>query len=272
MPATGGLGNAIRKGKAMGCTAVQVFTSSPQQWRAREITEEMVQDFQSARKETEMAIVISHDSYLINLCAPDLEMREKSLQGILAEMRRCAQYGIPWTVSHVGAHMGQGEAEGLKIAAQSLTRVFEEAPDGIGVLVETTAGQGSSLNYRFEQIAELLQRVGSDRLAVCIDTCHLFASGYDLRSEDAYQSTMSLFDKIVGCNKLVAIHCNDSKKALGSRVDRHEEIGRGELGELPFRLLVNDPRFYDIPIIVETPEAETMHEINVQRLWSYVES
>ncbi len=267
MPTSGGLGNAVRKGKEIGCTAVQVFTSSPQQWKSKEITHPMIEDFKAAQKETGIDCVVSHDSYLINLCAPDMDMREKSRNGLLSELNRCDQYGIRWTVSHMGAHMGQGEEEGLKAVAASVKVLLKDAPKDVMLLMETTAGQGSSLNYKFEHLAFLLDSIGSDRVGVCLDTCHIFVAGYDIRTPEAYEATFSEFEKVVGMKSLKAIHCNDSKKPLGSRVDRHEAIGKGEIGEEAFRLLVNDPRFFSIPILLETPEAETMHAVNLKHLW-----
>ena len=149
MPTAGGLQNAIRNGKAIGCTAVQVFTNSPQQWRAKPITDEMVAEFQAAKAETGIDVVVSHDSYLVNLCAPDPAKRDQSIEGLKAELNRCHQYGIRWTVSHMGAHMGHGEDEGLAAVAESALRVLAETPDDVMILMETTAGQGSSLDYKF---------------------------------------------------------------------------------------------------------------------------
>jgi len=259
MPTGKGLGDAVRRGKEIGCKAVQVFTNSPQQWRAKAITDDMVAAF---RAEFDLP-VISHDSYLVNLCGPDPDKREQSINGLIAELTRCKTYGIPGAVSHMGAHMGQGEEEGLRIIAESARRVLGET-EGTMILMETTAGQGSSLNYRFEHIATLLETVDDPRLQVCLDTCHIYAAGYDLRND--YDGVWAEFDRLVGIKNLRAIHVNDSKKALGSRVDRHEAIGEGELGIEPFRRLVNDPRLEEIPMFLETPEADTMHTVNLQRL------
>lgn len=270
MPTSGGLHNAVKNGKAIGCTAVQVFTSSPQQWAARPITDEMAASFKAAQIETGIDVVVSHDSYLINLCAPDAEKREQSIAGLKAEIERCARYGIRWTVSHVGAHMGQGEQEGLRIAAESMRRVLAESTESVTVLAETTAGQGSSLDYRFEQLATLLEGVkGDSRLGVCLDTCHIFVAGYDIRTDEAYDHTFEAFGRIVGFDRLKAVHCNDSKNPLGKRVDRHEHLGEGFIGARAFERLVNDPRFERIPILLETPQAETMHEVNLAKLWAW---
>jgi deoxyribonuclease-4 len=271
MPTSGGLGNAIRNGKAIGCTAVQVFTSSPQQWKAKEVTDKMVEDFQAAKAETGIDSVVSHDSYLINLCAPDPAKREQSLNGLKGEMERCARYGIPYVVSHMGAHMGQGEECGLDGIAESARRILDETPESVTLLMETTAGQGSCMNCRFEHLAWIIDKLeGHPRLAVCLDTCHIFTAGYDIRTEGGFAETFTKFDQIVGFDRLKVVHCNDSKKPFGSKVDRHEHIGEGEIGIDAFRLLVNDDRFANIPILLETPEAPEGHERNLQTLKSLI--
>jgi deoxyribonuclease-4 len=270
MPTGKGLGDALRRGKEIGCTAVQVFTSSPQQWKARAVTQEMVADFRDAQAETGIRSVISHDSYLVNLCAPSDDIRVKSLAALKSELGRCAAYGIPWAVSHVGAAMGQPEEVALRRAAEGLCEVLDASPPGTGVLMETTAGQGSTLNHRFETLAWLLNALrGDSRVGVCFDTAHVFAAGYDLRTPEAFAATIEEFDRIVGLDRLHAIHCNDSKKGLGSRVDRHAHLGEGELGEGAFRALLDDPRLAGLPVLLETPEAETMHAVNLARLWSW---
>ncbi len=271
MPIKGGVGMAVRTGKAIGCTAVQVFTSSPQQWSAKPVTDEMAADFQAAKAETGIDVVVSHDSYLVNLCAPTEEGRAKSIEGLKGELRRCSRYGIKWAVSHIGSHLGQGIEEGLRICAESVKEVLADTPDDVTILAETTAGQGSALDSRFEEIAKLLDLTGApERLRVCLDTCHIFVAGYDIRTPESYQKTFEEFDRVVGISNLKAIHCNDSKKDLGTRVDRHEHIGQGFIGPTAFDLLVNDPRFYEVPILLETPEAPEGHAMNLAKLWSMV--
>lgn len=271
MPTSGGLDKAIRNGKGIGCDAVQVFTSSPQQWNAKPITDEMVAAFRRSLAETGIERVVSHDSYLVNLCAPDPEKREQSVAGLKAEIERCARYGIPEVVSHMGSHGQQGPEVGLKIVAESARRVLDETPESVTLLMETTAGQGSALNRSFEEIAWLLDALGGHpRLAVCLDTCHVFAAGYDIRTDEAYERTFDTFGRVVGFDRLRVIHCNDSKKPLGSKVDRHAHIGEGEIGPRAFELLMNDPRFVDVPIIIETPEAPEGHERNLKTLRSLV--
>ena len=267
MPGGKGMAKAVRAGKEIGCTAVQVFTSSPQNWHAPETTDKAVAEFDAARRETKIDVIVSHDGYLINLCAPDEELRRKSIDGLKGEMGRCEAFGIKWTVSHVGAHMGQGEEEGVRIAAEGIRQVLAETSPEVTLLMETTAGQGSSLNYRFEHLARLIDLVGGpERQCVCLDTCHVFAAGYDIRTAETYEATMAEFERLVGFERLKAVHCNDSKKAFGSRVDRHEHIGKGFIGEEAFRLLMNDSRFDTIPILLETPDAETMHQVNLKKL------
>lgn len=270
MPVKGGLGFAIREGAKIGCTAVQVFTSSPQQWRAKAVSPDMVADFRASLVETGITTVVSHDSYLVNLCAPDPDKRRQSIEGLIGEMERCALYGIPLVVSHMGAHMGQGEEEGLKGVAVSAREVLDRTDASVTLLMETTAGQGSSLNHRFEPMAWLLDaQKGDPRLGICLDTCHIFAAGYDISTDEGYTSVFEEFGRLVGFDRLKAIHCNDSKKALGSRVDRHDNIGEGLIGEVPFRRLVNDPRFENIPILLETPDAPEGHARNLAVLKSY---
>lgn len=268
MPTGKGLGSAVRAGHAIGCTAIQVFTSSPQMWKAVDPTPEKVADFKAACAETGIDSVVSHDSYLVNLCAVSDEILDKSLNALKGELRRCGMYGIRFVVSHIGAHMGQGEDEGLRIAAENTLRVLDDSPDDVTLLAETTAGQGSALNSSFECLAKFFELTKAPkRLGVCLDTCHIFAAGYDLRTPETYEATFARFDELVSLSNLKAIHCNDSKMAFGSRKDRHAHLGQGEIGPTAFELLVKDKRFFQTPILIETPEAETEHATNVALLW-----
>ena len=275
MPTAGGLHKAIRRGAEIGCTAVQVFTSSPQTWHAKPITEELVENLALALEETgiERSKTVSHDSYLINLCAPVEEKRAQSMNGLKSELVRCSQLGIPYVVSHMGAHMGQGEEAGLALVAEAALQIMDDTPDDVSILMETTAGQGSSLNYRFEHLAKILELTHApDRLCICLDTCHIFAAGYDIRTKETYESTFAEFDRLIGCDRIKVVHCNDSKKAWGSRVDRHEHLGDGEIGPVAFQCLVKDSRFENTPIVVETPDADEMHAENVRRLWDWAQA
>lgn len=273
MSTKGGLGNALRKGKEIGCSSVQVFTSSPQQWYAKAVTQEMVVDFRRAQEETGITSVVSHDTYLINLCAPTPEIREKSLHSLINELKRCDQYGIEFVVSHIGSTKGQDHAESMVAASEGIKEVLAESPDTVMLLMETTAGQGSSLNSRFEELAMFFDLCDHHpRLGVCLDTCHVFVAGYDIRTAQGYESTWEEFDRFIGLDRLKVIHCNDSKRELGSKVDRHEAIGDGCLGLEPFRMLVNDHRFSNVPILLETPDGEGMHAENIRCLNSLVKS
>lgn len=273
MPAAGGLGNSIRNGKKIGCTAVQVFTSSPQQWKSKPVTDEMAADFKAACSETGISEIVSHDSYLINLCAPDHDKRVQSIEGIKGEIERCAKYGIRYVVSHMGSHMGQGEQLGLEGVVESTRQVLDETPESVTICMETTAGQGSALMAKFEQLAFVLDGLGGHpRLGICLDTCHVFVAGYDLRTEDTFQQTFEAFESIIGFDRLRVVHCNDSKKGLGSKVDRHANIGQGEIGPDSFRFLVNDSRFERIPILIETPTENEGHEKDLALLWSLCQS
>jgi deoxyribonuclease IV len=269
MPIKKGFGNALRLGKEIGCTAVQIFTSSPQQWYAKPITPEHVADFKKAKADTGIDKIISHDSYLHNICGTDEALTRKSIESLKDEVLRCHLLGVPYVVSHLGSHKGQGEAVGLTKAAAAIQEIFADTPDDVMLLMETTAGQGTDLNGRFEHLAMLLELCdGHSRLGVCADTCHLFVSGYDIRTPETWEKTWSAFQSLVGFDRLKAIHCNDSNGGFASKLDRHEHIGHGQLGEEPFRLLVNDPRFEEIPILLETNEPETMHPVNLAKLWS----
>jgi deoxyribonuclease IV len=267
MPVSGGLDKAVRSGKEIGCTAVQVFTSSPQQWRSKPVTDEMAEKFKLAVEETGIASVVSHDSYLINLCALDPAKREQSIGGMKGEVERCAKYGIPLVVSHMGSHMGEGEEYGLQGIAESLGRVIAETPASVTICMETTAGQGNSMMAKFEHHARILEMLDAhERIGVCLDTCHVFVAGYDITTEEAFSKTFEEFDRLIGLPRLRVIHCNDSKKGLGSRVDRHAHLGEGEIGEEAFRLLVTDPRFENIPILLETPTEDQGHERDLAKL------
>jgi len=259
---SGGVDNAVSRGYRIGCTAIQIFTKNNNQWHARDLREEEIKRFLANRRNLNINPVIAHDAYLINLAANKKEILEKSREAFLVEMERCEILEIPFLVMHPGAHLGAGEHEGLKMLIESFT-VLEEQSRNFKVIIciETTAGQGTALGHKFEHIAVIIEGLeNSERFACCFDTCHSFAAGYDLRTEKSYYETMEEFDKIIGLEKLKVFHLNDSKKPLGSRVDRHEHIGKGFLGLEPFRLIMNDERFCKIPKIIETPKGPDMKE------------
>lgn len=271
MPTSGGIHVAVLNGKEIGCTAVQVFTSSPQQWHAKEVTDEDVEKMADAVEQTGIHALISHDSYLVNLAAPDPTIRKRSISSLTQEMIRCSKLGIGVTVSHMGSHLGEGEGEGLRKLAEGAAEVLDQTPSNVVLAMETTAGQGTNLGYRFEHLAHVIEaNKGNARLVCCLDTCHIFAAGYDIRTPETYAATMEQFDRIVGLDRLRCIHVNDSLRPFESRKDRHAHIGEGEIGEEAFRLLVNDDRFAEIPMILETPDAETMHKQNLERLKSLI--
>lgn len=268
MPTTGGLYRAITSGHEIGCTAVQLFTASPRQWRARPLSDEDISAFARAREETGIDTVISHDSYLINLAAPGEDILQRSREAFLEEMQRAEALNIPWVVTHMGSYLDSSEEEGLAVLGESVHLLLQQTEGmRVGIALETTAGQGTNLGYRFEHLARIIDMAGgSDRVGVCFDTCHVFVAGYDIRTPETLSATLDEFDRVIGLERLKVIHVNDAKKSLGSRVDRHEHIGEGELGLETFRILLHEPRLAHVPVILETPDPEKMHPVNLQRL------
>jgi deoxyribonuclease-4 len=258
MSVAGGLDLAVARGKAVGCEVAQVFTKNSNQWAAKPLAADEIARFKRAQAEAGLPVLLAHDSYLINLCAPEGDLLARSEAAFREELERCEALGIPYLVTHPGAHTGAGEEEGLRRMATALDRLHG-ATRGFRakVLLENTAGQGSCVGYRFEHLARLLALVREpERLGVCLDTCHLFAAGYDIRTPEGYRAVMDEFDHAVGLDRVRAFHLNDSKKGLGARVDRHEHIGRGEIGLEAFRALLDDPRVKDRPMVLETAKGE----------------
>lgn len=262
MSVAGGVHNAFARGVTVGCETMQIFTKSERQWKPRPLSEEEVATYHTEQERTGIRPVIVHDSYLINLASPRDELWQKSLNSFAIELERCELLRIPYIVTHPGAHTGSGDAAALARETEAFNRLFSEGiAASVTVLLETTAGQGTALGWTFEHIAYLLENAAHpERLGVCVDTCHIFAAGYDIRTEAGYHQTFARFDEIIGVEHIKAFHLNDSQKGLGSRVDRHAHIGQGEIGLEAFRLLVNDPRFTAIPKIIETPKNEDMAE------------
>jgi deoxyribonuclease-4 len=275
MSIAGGLHNAIDRGLKAGCGVVQIFTQNANQWKGKPVSDAEAAIFRDKWQASGLHEIISHDIYLVNLAAPAGETRDKSLAAFQAEMERCALLGIEKIIMHPGAHLGDGEEEGIRRIVEAFDRLFERAESFHGkVLLETTAGQGTNLGYRFEQLREIMDRSAHpDRFAVCLDTCHIFAAGYDITTEAGYQQVFTEFDRIIGLEKLQAFHLNDSKKGLNCRVDRHEHIGQGSLGRAGFKFLMNDKRFGSIPKMLETPKGDNdeMDEINLKLLRDLVE-
>jgi deoxyribonuclease-4 len=268
----GGYYKAVELAHALKCDCVQVFTKNNNQWRAKELTDEDVARFQSALAERGVTHPLAHDSYLINLASPDRELWAKSVDSFVLEMFRADRLGIPYLVTHPGAYTTSSEEAGVAAVVRALDEVHRQTR-GIKTkcLLETTAGQGSCIGCRFEQLAEIIERVEDpDRLGVCVDTCHIFAAGYPIGSEKEYRATMRALDKTVGLKLVRAIHLNDSLKPLGSRVDRHAHIGRGMIGKEAFRLLLGDRRFRKVPMYLETPKGyekgKNLDAINLRTL------
>jgi deoxyribonuclease IV len=256
--AAGGLHQAPLSGKRLGCSAIQIFTRNQRQWKAKTLTAAEIEGFRSAIQSCGLESIVSHDSYLINLASPDKINLQRSREAFQDEVDRCDLLGISCLIFHPGSHLGSGEKEGLRRVADSLNWILDHrSQSATKLLIETTAGQGTNLGYKFEHLAEILCQIkGSSRMGICLDTCHLFAAGYDLRMVSAYKRTMKQLEDIVGLAQVKAIHLNDSMNELGSRVDRHENIGRGRLGLGAFHLLVNEEQFRDVPMILETPGGE----------------
>ncbi len=258
----GGIYLAVERAESIGATALQVFTKNSNRWEAPPLTAEDAASYKTAISKSSIRSVISHDSYLINLCATDAAILEKSRKALADEIWRCDLLGIGMLNFHPGAHMGAGEEAGIALIVESLDVVHAQTR-GAKVLsvVETTAGQGSVLGHRFDQIAAIISGVRDvERMGVCIDTCHIFAAGYDIRDEASYSRVMDEFGEVIGFDRLSAIHVNDSKGGLGSRLDRHEHIGKGQIGTAGFSGLMNDPRLADVPKILETPKGDDLAE------------
>jgi deoxyribonuclease-4 len=262
MSIAGGVHTAIERGNQIGCTAVQMFVKNNNQWRGKPLAENDVSTYKDLLAKSSIGPVVVHDTYLINLCAKDNTILRKSRAALKDELDRCELLGVPYLNFHPGAHVGRGEQDGMKLIAESLDAVHNQTKGyRVKSVIETTAGQGTSLGYRFEQIGNIIDAVAQkDRMAVCVDTCHVFAAGYDIATEAGYEATFDEFDAIIGLERLVAFHVNDSKRPLGSRVDRHEHIGKGAIGLAGFRFLMNDERFQNIPKILETDKGPDMRE------------
>ncbi|MGE0756337.1 MAG: deoxyribonuclease IV [Pirellulaceae bacterium] len=272
MSIAGGYARAVEAAARCGMDVVQLFTKNNNQWRAKAISEQEAADFHERLLTLGITRPLSHSSYLLNLASPDGTLRDKSIAACVVELQRAEQLGIRHVVLHPGAHMGSGEEAGIANIVGSLQTVLVQSHGlACGILLETTAGQGSSLGHRFEHLAAILDATAAPgRLGVCLDTCHLFAAGYPLQSRRDYLRTIRELDERIGCERVLAIHLNDSKREMGSRVDRHEHIGRGKLGLEPFRHFLNDRRFRDVPMYLETAKGleggEDLDVINLRTL------
>ena len=286
--ASGGVDNAPLNAMKIGAKAFALFVKNQRQWVAKPLEPKMIESFKANLKESaiEPKHVLPHDSYLINLGNPDIEKLEKSRDAFIAEIERCEQLGLVMLNFHPGSHLVkvpkrdpkyadkimEAELECLDLIAESMNIAIEATKDlNVKLVIENTAGQGTNLGYRFEHLAHLIEKVkDKSRVGVCLDTCHTFTSGYDLRTREAYDETMEMFERVVGFEYLSAMHINDSKPKLGSRVDRHHSLGEGEIGWDAFKFIMNDPRMDDIPLVLETID-DTIWEQEIEALYNLIE-
>ena len=273
MSVAGGLENAFDAGRRAGCDCLQIFVKNQRQWNAKPLTDEQVSAYKSAERRTGLRPVIAHASYLLNLASPKAESRKRSSLALIDELTRCEALGVSGLVIHPGAHMGEGVDVGSRRIAESLDQVHKATQGfAVRILLETTAGQGSAIGHEIGHLGRIIDMVkDSQRLMVCLDTCHLFAAGYDLRNGDDYGSMVDEIAKCVGLERIACIHTNDSKTPCGSHIDRHEHITKGKIGKKGFSNLLNDPRLAHAPRILETPKGTDgrgtdLDKVNLGRL------
>ncbi len=251
----GGIHLAFERGESIGCTVMQIFTKNNRQWKSNPLTKEEIELYKKTAKQSSTKSVVAHATYLINIGSPDKVTEKKSVNAVIMELKRCDTLSIPYLVLHPGSHIKTNEESCIQQISNNLNKIFKATPGKTMLLLEVMAGQGSVVCYTFEQIARVIkQSKYKRRLGVCFDTCHAFVAGYDFRTKKTYENMWKEFDRIIGLGKLKIIHINDSKKELGSRVDRHADIGKGKIQLNAFRLLFNDKRFFHIPKILETPQ------------------
>ncbi len=272
----GGVFNAIERGRQATCDTIQIFNKSNNQWRAKKLEKAEIDAFFKAIEDTGVTVAVSHTSYLINIASPEKTLNEKSYESLKDEMERCEILKIPNLVMHPGSHVGSGEEAAMNKIAENINRMFTELKNNhVTLLLETTAGQGTNLGYTFEQLAYMIERIeNSEKMGVCLDTCHIFAAGYPIVKPTDYKATMKKFDEVVGLGRLKIIHANDSLKEFGSKRDRHEHIGEGFIGREGFANFINDKKLKDVPMIIETPKGEDLAEDveNLKVLRSLVKS
>ncbi|MFA7371090.1 MAG: deoxyribonuclease IV [Sphaerochaetaceae bacterium] len=271
--AAGGVHNAVENAVAIGANAFALFTKNQKQWKAPPLSEEQITLFKAAMQANNFTAqqVLPHDSYLINLGNPDPQKRAKSLEAFTEEMHRVEQLGLDRLNFHPGAHLNQIDAdECMLLISQGIDHAID-ATQGVYAVIETTAGQGSALGRSFEEIARIIERSKrAERIGVCVDTCHIFAAGYDIRSAENFEAVMQEFDRIIGFDRLMGMHLNDSKSVYGSKVDRHAPLGEGNLGLTPFKTMMRDPRFQNIPLILETNDPDLWSQ-EIKLLRSFIE-
>jgi len=275
MSIRGGVSMAIERARSIDCTAMQIFVKNNMQWFARPLSRAEIRAFLDHARRGELLSVFGHANYLINLAATNLQFHANSIRALAEELVRADQLQLPFLVLHPGAHLGAGEQAGLEKIVNSIDEVFRKIPNvKTKIALEITAGQGSCIGHRFEHLAHIIENVREpERLRVCLDTAHLFAAGYDISSESGVRKILREFDRVIGRDRLVAIHVNDSKTPCGSRVDRHEHIGKGRIGLDVFRFIMRSPRFRKIPKVLETPKSKDLAEdvINLNTLRRFAE-
>lgn len=272
LPTKGELVSALDAAQRLGCDVVQLFVKPPIQWAASPLTDAIIVNFTNERRKANL-MVIAHSGYLINLASPKPDVLLQSRKSLLDEMHRCHLLGITYLVVHAGSHLGFGEKRGIRRMRESLHWLFDRLPDlpfPVTLLIENTAGQGACLGYNLEQLAEIVEGLPSEKVGICLDTCHLFTAGYELRTKESVEHLAHQVEGILGWERVKLLHVNDSLYPLGSRVDRHWHIGEGQIGLEGFRNLLNHPKFSQLPIVIETPDAETRHSENLQRLRSII--
>ncbi len=264
-----GVINAFDEAKKLGIDTFQIFTKNQRQWKEKSFSEEESEAFRNRKKAEGVKLIFSHSSYLINLASGSPELLHKSREAILGEVQRCHALGLSFTVLHPGSARDLGEEKAIESIARSLRQTLDATPDSeVKILLENTAGQGMTIGGEFRHLKEIYERVESDRIGFCFDTCHAFAAGYDIRTRAGLEDTLAEWDRVVGLDKLHCLHLNDSKGKLGSHLDRHEHIGLGEIGEVPFSILVK--RFPEIPKVFETPKKDDWDEKNLAKLRSFL--
>lgn len=275
MSIAGKIEKAIERGESIGCTAIQIFTKSNRQWKAKQLTVDDIAAFKNAQKKSSIQSVVAHASYLINIGSDKKDIEKKSVESLIIELERCHELAIPYLILHPGSCGKNNEKICLEQISHNLNTVLHKTKNvATSILLENMAGQGSNICYTFEHIAQLINNSDDKkRVGVCFDTCHAFAAGYDFTTKEKYEALWNYFDKIIGIPRLKVIHINDSAKPFNSHIDRHANIGKGKLGLEPFRLLFNDPRFFDVPKILETPKKTLSDDKeNMQTIFSLISS
>lgn len=265
--------SALDAAQKLGCDVVQLFVKPPLQWAAPPLSDANIVNFIGAKERTKVKFVVAHAGYLVNLASPKPDVLLMSRKALLDEMQRCHLLGIPLLVVHAGAHLGVGEKRGIRRLSESLHWLFDRLPAlpfPVTLLVENTGGQGTCLGYTLEQLAESIEGLPREKVGVCLDTCHLFVAGYELRTPESVERLAELIDETVGWERIKLLHANDSLHSLGSRVDRHWHIGKGEIGIDGFRNLMSHPKFIQLPIVIETPDPDSHHAENLHQLRALV--